>query len=72
MTIASESSTRTNITDKKIKRITIIALETVFKRGEIYGCATTIAINVDGIIPTPQGFIMSGSVIQALFSSVLS
>ena len=30
------------------------------------GCASARAVNVDEIIPTPQGFILSGSVIQVL------
>ena len=41
-------------------------METVLKRGEIYGFATTIAMNVDEIIPTPLGLMQSGSVIQNL------
>ena len=45
---------------------TVITLETVFKRGETYGCANTSAINVDGIIPTPKGFMMSGRLIQVI------
>ena len=49
-----------------IKMITLITLENMFKRGKFSGCATTIAINLDGIIPTPQGFILSVRVIQAI------
>ena len=38
----------------------------MFKRGEISGCDTERAINVDLIIPTSLGFMMDGSVIQSL------
>ena len=49
-----------------IKNKPLITLEIVFKRGEISGCATERARNVDGIIPTPQGFMLSERVIQSL------
>ena len=67
MTLASGSAARKNIMEGIIKMITVITLETVFKRGEISGCATASARNVDGIIPPPQGFMMSCRVIQALY-----
>ena len=46
---------------------TIITLETVFKRGEISGHDTEREINLDRIIPTTQGFMLSGRAIQALY-----
>ena len=45
---------------------TVITLETVFKRGETAVCANLRKRNVDVIIPTPQGFMLSVRVIQAL------
>ena len=39
----------------------------MFKRGEISGCDTAIAINTDVIIPIPQGFMLGGSVIQEIY-----
>ena len=44
-------------------------LETVSERGEMSGCDTASEIDADGIKPTPQGFMLSGSVIQELISS---
>ena len=66
MTVANGSATRKNIMEG-IMMEDVITLETVFKREKLYGCATTSAKNVDGIIPVPQGLLMSGSVIQSLY-----
>ena len=66
MTAESGSATRINLAEGIIKIITIITLETLFKRGKISGCATESARNVNEIILTTQGFMLSGSVIQAL------
>ena len=41
-------------------------METAFKIWEISLCATESARNMDVIIPTPQGFMLSVRVIQAL------
>ena len=53
---------------------TVITLETAFKSRYIAGCAYESVINADGIIPTPLGFMMSVSVIQALsvFRSIMN
>ena len=66
ITVASGSATRTNLIEGIIKITTARILETVLKRGEIAGCATASKINVDVIIPTPQSFIMSGSMFQSI------
>ena len=66
MTMASGRAKRKNLMEGIIKMITIINLEMVTKRGEISGCDTASAINVDGIITTPMGFILSGKVIPEL------
>ena len=65
-TVAIRCATSTNLMEGITKKLVLITLETVFKRGGKYGCATESARNVDGAITTPQGFILSGSVIQAL------
>ena len=59
--VASRSTTRTKLTEGIIME-TVIILEKMFKRGEISECVTASAINVDGLIPTPLGFIMYGRV----------
>ena len=64
MNMASGSATRKNVMEEIIKAKTVITLETVFKRGEISGCYIACARNVGGIIPTPQGFMLSVSLIQ--------
>ena len=46
---------------------TVIILEVVFKRGGISGCYTASTRNMKGILPTTLGFMLSGSVFQALF-----
>ena len=73
MTVAIGSATRTNTTEGIIMEI-IITLETVFKRGYIYGRDTKSARNVDGIMPKPKGFILSGSFIQkfSVFQSIMT
>ena len=63
--VASGSVTRTNPT-KRIIMETVITLEKVFKRWEISGCANISIRNVDGRIPTPKGFMLSGRVIQGI------
>ena len=67
MTMASGRAKRKNLMEGIIKMITIINLEMVTKRGEISGCDTASAINVDGIIPTPQGFMIIDSLIKAIY-----
>ena len=66
MTVASGRVTRTNIMEGVMKMITVINLETVFKRGEISGCDAASAVNVDGIIITPRGFMLSSRVIPEI------
>ena len=64
MTVASGSVTRTNPMEGIIKTITVITLEKVLKTGDISGCATASARNLDVIILIPRGFMLGGSVIQ--------
>ena len=65
MALVSGSTTRINLMEGIIKMITLISFETVFKREEIYECSTASAINVDGITPTTQGFMLSGIIGRA-------
>ena len=64
MTLEIGSVTRKAMMERIIKMTTVINLETVFKRREISGCATTSTRNMDGIIPTSQDFMLNTSVIQ--------
>ena len=46
---------------------TVIIFETVFKRGVVSGCASSSAINLDGIIPTSLGLMMNDNMIQVFY-----
>ena len=65
MSVASGSATRTNIIEGG-NNVNSNNFGTVFKIRLIAGCDTTRARNVNGIIPTPQDFMLSGNLIQAL------
>ena len=66
ITMASASTIKKNLLEGIIKTINVLTLETMFKRGEIYGCYTTTTINVDRIIRTPRVFMMSDSMIKVV------
>ena len=65
MKITSISATRINLMEGIMMK-TVIILEMMSKRVWISGCAIASAINMDGIIPTPLFFILSGRVIQLI------